>query len=411
MQSVLLPARIILRNRGFVVVLVCNLLLGLAYSFVVPFMSMFGTIEAKMTPLRFSVFMVTTSLAAIVISTVLARWSDTHLSRRSMLILGSICGALGYVGYAFVRDAVWLTVIGSTVLALSSITFSQLFAHARELLVESKIPTQETPLYNNVFRLFFALAWTFGPAIASWIMLMYSYPGMFLGAAGLFILLLITVIGFIPESPPSETRRQAIRVSLRRTLVRRDLLAYFVGFVLINVCSTIGMMNLPLMVLNTLGGTPRDVGIVYSVGPVFEIPLMLYFGVLASKGDQTRVIRLGTLIAVVYYSLLLLVRAPWQVFPLQILSAAMVAVNSGVAITFFQNYVPDQPGTATNLFITAARIGSTTGYLLFGGLATALDHRTVFGICATLSAVTLLLFLHQQRQTRRDVLAAAAKFI
>lgn len=384
-------------------VLACNLLLGLAYSFVVPFMSMFGTIEVKMTPLRFSVFMIATSLGAIVISTVLARWSDTHLSRRSMLALGSVCGALGYIGYAFVRDALWLTVIGSTVLAVSSITFSQLFAHARELLAQSGVPGAETPLYNNVFRLFFALAWTIGPAVASWVMLSYSYQGMFLTAAGLFVVLLLAVVSFIPDAPPPATRRLAARVSLRETLIRRDLLAYFVGFVLINVCSTIGMMNLPLMVLNTLHGTARNVGVVYSIGPIFEVPLMLYFGVLASKGDQTRVIRIGTLIAVLYYGLLLAVRTPWQVYPLQILSAAMVAVNSGVAITFFQNYIPEQPATATNLFITSARIGSTAGYLLFGWLAATIGYKWVFSICTALSAITLLLFLHQHRVRARRI--------
>jgi len=130
---------------------------------------------------------------------------------------------------------------------------------------------------------------------------------------------------------------------------------------------------------------------------------MLYFGVLASKGDQTRVIRIGTLIAVLYYGLLLAVRAPWQVYPLQILSAAMVAVNSGVAITFFQNYIPEQPATATNLFVTSARIGSTAGYLLFGWLAATVGYKLVFGFCTALSAITLLLFLHQHRQRARRV--------
>jgi SET family sugar efflux transporter-like MFS transporter len=127
---------------------------------------------------------------------------------------------------------------------------------------------------------------------------------------------------------------------------------------------------------------------------------MLYFGVVASRGDQTRVIRLSALIAVIYYSLLLLVRSPWHVYPLQILSAAMVAVNSGVAITFFQNYLPGQPGTATNLFITAARIGSTAGYFLFGSLAAMMGYRGVFGVCALLSVTTLLLFIYQHRRMR-----------
>jgi SET family sugar efflux transporter-like MFS transporter len=84
-----------------------------------------------------------------------------------------------------------------------------------------------------------------------------------------------------------------------------------------------------------------------------------------------------------------------QVFFLQALSAAVVAVMSGVAITFFQNYLPNQAGTATNLYSTASRIGSIGGYLSFGAIGGALGHRAVFavtvGLC-TLALMILLLF-------------------
>lgn len=341
--------------------------------------------------------MVVMALSAIVASTYLARWSDTHWSRRRVLCFGGTCGALGYGAFAYLRDPLWLTIVGATVLAGSTITFSQLFAHARDLLDEYNVPANEAPLYNNFFRLFFALAWTIGPAVASWVMIGYSFRGLFLTAASIFVVFLLFVLRYIPDSR-RESGHSNVRTPLRETLTRRDVLGYFIGFVLINTCSTISMMNLPLMVLHTLHGTPHHVGIVYGVGPIFELPLMLFFGVLASKGDQSGVIRIGTVIAVFYYSLLLLVRAPWHVYPLQLLSAAMVAINSGIAITFFQNYLPGQAGTATNLFVTSARIGSTAGYLLFGSLAETIGYRQVFGACAILSAVTFGLFLIHHRQ-------------
>jgi hypothetical protein len=66
MQRILAPCRIILRQHDFRVLLVCNLLLGLAFSFVGPFFSMFGTIEVGMSPMYFGVFMTTNSLGAVV---------------------------------------------------------------------------------------------------------------------------------------------------------------------------------------------------------------------------------------------------------------------------------------------------------------------------------------------------------
>jgi SET family sugar efflux transporter-like MFS transporter len=327
-----------------------------------------------------------------------------------MLVLGCVFGIAGYTAYAFVRDVVWLTVIGALVLGVSSITFSQLFAHARDLLARSDIPPREAPLYLNVFRLFFALAWTAGPAVAAWVMVKYSYRGMFLVAALMFFFLLVTVLRFIPSAPPTPAMRAAARVPLRQALQRGDLLATFAAFVLVFVASTMAMMNLPLLVLNELGGREQQVGIVYSVAPVFEIPFMYYFGFLATKGDQARIIRVGVALAVVYYLALTLVRVPWQVYPVQVLSAAVTAVVAGVAISFFQSYLPDQPGTATNLYATAQRIGSTCAYLLFGGLVATLGHRAVFLVSASFSAVALvLLFVARRAEPAADALAGAVK--
>lgn len=79
-----------------------------------------------------------------------------------------------------------------------------------------------------------------------------------------------------------------------------------------------------------LGGGERDVGIAYSIAPVFEL----------------------------------------------LLSAAVVAVMSGVAITFFQNFLPNQAGSATNVYSSSARIGATAGYL------GRRDRRTGIGQCS-----------------------------
>lgn len=100
----------------------------------------------------------------------------------------------------------------------------------------------------------------------------------------------------------------------------------------------------------------------------------------------------------IYYGLLTQVRLPWHVYPLQVISAAVVAVTSGVAITYFQKYLPGHPGTATNLYANASKIGSTVGYMLFGTLAWRLGHRAVFGCCTGFSLVALGLLMVKGRQ-------------
>ncbi len=399
------PWRRLLSEPEMGILMLSNLVLGLAYSFVVPFYSMWGTKEVHLSNWGFGVFMTITSVSGIVISTALARWSDTHISRRAILLLGCAAGLLGYVGYAYVRNVIWLTVIGSVLIGISSITFAQLFAYAREAIGRHGIPQAEAPLYMNIFRLLFSLAWTIGPAISAWVMIHTSYRGIFLVCAAFFALLLVIVWFCIPARPPPDATH-ATRTPLWQVLRRPDLLRYFAAMALVFLCITMGMMNLPLMILDELGGTQQQVGYAYSIAPVFELPFMFYFGVLASRGHPGRLIRIGVILAVAYYASLSMVRAPWHIYPAQILSAAMIAVVSGIAITFFQSYIPDQPGTATNLYTTASRLGSTAGYLIFGTLSEALGYRSVFLVCTALCAAAFLL-LWLAREKHEEGAAAA----
>jgi SET family sugar efflux transporter-like MFS transporter len=213
-------------------------------------------------------------------------------------------------------------------------------------------------------------------------------------AASFFALFTLLVALAVPQLTPSaETRAAAKAQPLWRTLGAPGLLAHFVAFALYFSCGTMGMMNLPLLLVNTLGGNESQIGIAFSVAPCFELPLMVVMGVLATRMPARRLIQGALVVAVVYYCILAFVRVPAQVYPAQFLSAAIVAVTSGVAITFFQDFLPNQPGTATNLYSNAQRIGSTVGYLCFGALTEAFGARGVFVTCSIISGSALLTLL------------------
>jgi MFS transporter, SET family, sugar efflux transporter len=377
-------------HSGFRALFVLNVLLGFAYSFVAPFMSMFGTLEVGMSKMRFGVFMTLTAASGIFIGTALARYSDTHFSRRSMLLWGSISGFLGYLGYAYCRSFVPLVLIGTLVLGVSTISFSQLFAHARELLEATDIERSQRVLYMNTFRMFFALSWTVGPMIASWVMLRFSYRGMFLCAAANFALFAIAVAKYVPAAPPPFARQAAqSSQGLLDIFTRVDLMAHLGAITLICASTTMSMVNLPLLILETLHGTQANVGIAYSVAPMFELPFMLYFGWLATRREAAGILRTGMLLGAAYYVSLAFVAHPWQIYLCQMLAAATTAVVSGIAITYFQGHLPEHPGTATNLYANAQRIGSTGGYFLFGSIAEHMGYRPVFGFCAVFALLGL----------------------
>jgi SET family sugar efflux transporter-like MFS transporter len=309
-----------------------------------------------------------------------------------MLLLGSACGSVGYLGYAVVRDVWLLLFFNAVVLGVASITFSQLFAHTRELIGRTRIPPSEVPLYMSAIRMCFALSWTVGPALAALMLKVLSYQGLFLTAAALYLVFFLVVLRFVPATPhPAGAGANA--VPLRGLLADPGISAWFVAFALVSAAHTISLSNMSLLVLKDLAGRESQVGIIFSLAPLFELPLMLFFGLLATRVESARLIRFAIALAIAYYGLLSLVRAPWQIYPLQVLIAAIVSVTGGVAITFFQDKLPGQSGAATNLYSNAMRIGSTSGYLLFGAVAAAFGHRGAYVACSGLAVTALLLTL------------------
>jgi MFS transporter, SET family, sugar efflux transporter len=197
------------------------------------------------------------------------------------------------------------------------------------------------------------------------------------------------VIGFVPRAArvTAALPTQPLTWGLGQPLV----VAHAVAFALMFAAFTLSGLNLPLFLTEKLGATEHGVGAAFAVSPVFEILFMVGFGHLAALGHQRRVIVVGASAAVGYFAALPFITEVWQVYPLQVLNAAAHAVTTSVAIPFFQDLMPAQPGTATSLYSNALKAGSLLGLGAFGLLASYLGHARLFWVCAGFALITLAL--------------------
>ncbi len=396
MKGFFAHARRILALPGFAGLLASAFVLGVGYSFVSPFLSLWGTQAVGMRPLAFGLFMTVTTLSGIVVATTLAHWSDEHWPRKAVLLLGAAGGMLGYIGYALIRDARVLIVIGCTLIAVATVCFSQLFAFTREKFGSSNLPGLPPGFLTSVVRVCFSISWTAGPSVGALIMVRYGFLGSFLGAAALFALFGIGVLRFV-RWEPAKRSVDTTRHPIWRVLTRGHVFAPFAAFVFIFAAHTINMLNLPLMLLGLPGGSTRDVGIAFGIGPAAEIPLMLWFGLLAARGHQLALLRIGGAITILYFLLLSTAQMPWQVFPMQILNGASQAIISNVGIIFFQDLLPGQPGLATAIYTNAANLGNLLGFFSFGALLLPVGHRGLFLASAALSTATSVILVLYRR--------------
>ncbi|WP_153462192.1 sugar efflux transporter [Sediminibacillus terrae] len=377
---------------SFPILLLLNFMVGLSMSLFVPFSSIFGLDVVGMSNMAYGVFMMVMAVGGVVISTYIGKLSDRNISRKMLLVITSFAAIVGYIGFAYIRDYYLLSIVAFFLLGMASATMPQLWAHAREILESSEVPKREIPFVMNIFRMFTALAWTVGPAFAGWILVLVDFEGLFLLVALGFFICIIAVVAFIKDEPKRQDMAGK-QVVLGKFIFRPYILANIVAMFLLHAATTINMQNIPQFVTKVLGGTEAHVGVIFSVPPVFEVPLMIAFGILATKLDLGWLIRLGFLFSFVYFLLLWKVTAPWQIYPLQILSAANVAITAGLAVTYFQNFLPKEPGTATTLYMNAQKIGQTIGFLLFGYFSSLLSYENVFVICILFTGGGFLILL------------------
>jgi MFS transporter, SET family, sugar efflux transporter len=375
------------------VLFLINFIFGLSSSFFAPFSSLFGIDEVGMSNVGFGIFMTITAIGGVVISSNVARLSDTRLSRKKILVISSLTGIVAYTLYAFLRNYYALAMTGFFLLGVTGCAVPQLWAYARESLRLANVPKEDTPFIMNIFRMFFALSWTVGPAIGAWLLHLVGFKGLFLFVASGYLLVFLTVIFFLKDITVHQVSKQRVQ-SIGKYIKRRNIFAFLAASLLLSAATSIHMLNVPQFVIKVLNGTEMDVGLIFSVPPVFEVPFMILVGIWATKFDNGLLIKIGFFTAFAYFLLFGFVKEPWQIYPLQILSAAQVSITGGIAISYFQDLIPEAPGTATTLYMNANSVGSTLGFLLFGFISELFSYEvliTFYTFCAGVGLLFLIL--------------------
>lgn len=380
---------------SFPALFLINFIFGLSASFFLPFSSLFGIDEVGMSNIGFGVFMTITAIGGVMVSSYIAKLSDTSMSRKKLLIATSLSGVLGYGLYAFLRNYLGLGLTGFFVLGVTAAAVPQLWAYARDALKQANVAKEDTPFIMNVFRMFFALSWTVGPALGAWLLQIGGFKGLFLFVAAGYFLALVGIIFLLKDVSSEQTFIQTEAPSVGKYIKRPYIFGYLAAAFLLSTATSIHMLNVPQFVIKDLHGTEMNVGVIFSVAPVFEVPLMVLVGVWATKIDNAILIKIGFFTAFLYFLLFGFVNEPWQIYPLQFLSAAQVSITAGIAISYFQDFIPEAPGTATTLYMNTTQIGSTLGYLLFGFISEMISYGQlifIYTIFAGVGLVFLFLF-------------------
>lgn len=138
-------------------------LTGIASAFQTPTLSLYLSQEIQVSPFFVGLFYSVNAIIGIILSQILAKYSDKQDDRRKVMIVCCLIAVLGCLIFAYSRNYYVLIIIGTTLLGLGSSANPQSFALAREYAESSH---REAVMFTTIMRTQISLAWIVGPPLS-----------------------------------------------------------------------------------------------------------------------------------------------------------------------------------------------------------------------------------------------------
>jgi len=378
-----------------------TLMLGVAMSFTLPFLSLFGVEQARMQPLDLGVFMTLIAASGVVASTWTAKWSDRRRQHRAPLLGALLSAAVGFLCLCVVRNYWLLSLIGVIFLGAGGSALSMVFSFSRAALQVRD--EAERTFATAMLRTVLSIAWVFGPSVGALVLAVVSFQGLFLFAAACFMAcaLIVWQLHETPKRTQTHAAGERPSSSTVVTLIEQETLLPasssrviwrpVLALTLIGLATNATIIVLPLYVVRGMHGTRIDVSIMLGLGALLEIPMMLVLGARGASFKKSRWLTACAAVHVVYFIGVAISPSTRALIPMQALSAFVVAVISCLGMTYIQDLMPQSPAAATVLFFNASRVGSILSGVLSGVLVARVGYQGTFVCCGCLASVAFIL--------------------
>ncbi|MGW6929510.1 sugar efflux transporter [Lentzea sp. NPDC054927] len=376
-----------LLSRTFLQLSAISVVSGVSMAFALPFNSLFLTSEIKVTPFQLGFFLIVSPLAMVAASTIMGKLSDGRVQRRYMLAVGGVAGAIGYSLFAVLRDYWFLLGASVVFIAIAGCLLPQLFAYGRQV-------SQGPSMVVSVLRTLLSVAWVAGPPVAALLVAKTGWVGLFASTAALLLGVAVLALTLpVPPAAPVEEKAEEVAGQ-----ARGNMSVVSAAFVFLQGAVALAVGGLPLFITTELSGTAGDAGLTMGLCAALEIPMMLWFGSLANRMSQHKLVVIGAAISLSYHGLMVFTDSVWQVMGAQLLHATVISLVMGVGITYFQSLDPGRPGHATTMFSNTQIVGGMVAGALLG-VSQQLGFRWVYGFSFTMCVLGLALLLVAGRLT------------
>lgn len=332
-----------------------------------------------MSPLELSTFLTLASVSGIGITTLFGHMHDRrarmwplYLSLAAKIAASALCAVL--------VEPWALYLVAFVLFGLSSATFPLLFAIAKGYLDRAG-PDAVTRGMASL-RMTSSLGWAIGPAIGAALVSVWSFAGVYFGAAalGLIAMLTVAVSRIAPSdnagAPPPKVTLDVVRIAAPAVLA---LTAF-------NTAMFMGGNAMSIIVVRELG-SETDVGLLFGLCALLEVFIMGAFVLRPALSHNHGLLLAGFALFAAYFLLVLFVPTLASLYWGQILRAAAIGIVSIVGMAKLQEMLPGRAGIAAALYGNTMSAGALLSGIGTGVWASAFGYWSLFAVCAALCVI------------------------
>lgn len=319
---------------------------GMSSALSIPTLSVFLATELQLQSWKIGTLFSANALSGIVISILIAHFSDRLKSRKHLLLFCismQICNALLFI---FCRRYVVMIAFGALLSAFGSAAVPQLFALAKQ--------TYDNAQFSAVLRAQFSLAWVFGPPLGYWLIQQFGFITLYIVITGvlLFVFLMSTRL---PSNPYRPSR--AINLPEHSQSMGRNLSYLVVSTILIWTSSALYLIAFPLYLEYQPSLSSDWTGVLYGVAAALEIPVMLLGARFLCRVSKKYQMQVAILCGIIFYAGVIYSRGFDSLLVLQIFNAIFIGLTSIVGLSWFQELLKNQQGLAATLYTNSVSVG------------------------------------------------------
>ncbi|MCK6264389.1 sugar efflux transporter [Vibrio sp. ZSDE26] len=372
--------------------------IGLCGSFFYPLSSLFLVEELNASPMMLSLYMILSVGSSVIVSQFIAKRSDTHWSRKTILVAALSGNFIMVLSFTVIRDY-WTAVTIAVVFgSISGAAFGQLFALGREY--GDKYVANSTSFLSTM-RAGLAIAWVFGPPMAFMLKAQFGYSASFaLSALTVFIGLLV-IAKYIPDEVVS--KEEKIEAVSNKKSVGGLVVLYCVAMVCVFSANTLYITSIPLYLSQELKVDVSWLGLLFGMAAACEIPVMLTAGKMAEKVGTVRIMILSVVSGAVFYLVMLSSTTFGAMLAAQLLNGFFIGICATLGMVALQDMMKDQLGTASTLFSNMMSISVLVSSLAIGVVGEIFDYYSAlyFSFTGVVIAVGLLIVFERLEKKQR----------